>query len=171
MLNGRKCTEEMNGYTYYGPMGHSVVDYVIIPYDNLAMFSDFKVTPPRQVFENAGLVGVFDSTVPGMLCDHALLSCTWNLSPVLGHVMPQNGSVDDVTFTKYDVTDIPSSFMKSDDMIMRVNLVIQKLEAEQVNQENMDMLYDEFCAELQKEMDANLNKKTTKVVCLTNAEE
>ena len=39
MLNGRNDSEEINGFTYYGPHGQSVVDYVMISHDRLDMFS------------------------------------------------------------------------------------------------------------------------------------
>ena len=41
ILNGRKCVK--NNYTFISPLGSSVVDYCLVPYECLDKFEQFKV--------------------------------------------------------------------------------------------------------------------------------
>ncbi len=159
MLNGRNDSEEINGFTYYGPHGQSVVDYVMISHDRLDMFSGLKVTAPRQVFQEAGLVGVFDPSQPGILCDHALLSFTWDLSNVLSQESIHSGTFENSSYVKYNVADLPNDFMQNNEMLQLINDRIERMENIQNAQTSIDELYQDFCDEVKQEMNRKLSKK------------
>ena len=48
ILNGRKCTR--NDFTRVGSTGSSVVDYCLVPCDNLINFKNFMVTRAATLF-------------------------------------------------------------------------------------------------------------------------
>lgn len=68
ILNGRNFEE--NGCTFVSSRGKSVVDYIVIPYEDLDCYSKFRVTSPIDIVIHSQ--GNETKTVP----DHSILSCT-----------------------------------------------------------------------------------------------
>ncbi len=90
-----------------------------------------------------------------------MLSSTWNLSSVMekDYFQIKSRQNEDVTYTKYDVSDISSDFMMNDDTMTKINDIILKLEEAEATQNSVNKLYDVVCDEIRQEMDKKLNKK------------
>ena len=159
MLNGRN--DGVNDFTYFGHMGQSVVDYVVMPYESLEQFSNLNVKPPYQVFESAGLVGELDPSERGVLCDHALLSWVWDLTDVCGQASGQNAIEEDtgVCYTRYNTRNVPDNFLMSNEAITVIDEMITKIVRDEYTQGLMDEMYVMFCEELKSEMNEKLEKR------------
>ena len=77
LLNGRNFHN--NDYTRVGSTCCSVVDYCLIPHEKLDLFTEFRITHARELFQSSGCVGEMDprSGIP----DHSLLS--WHLKWIM----------------------------------------------------------------------------------------
>ena len=72
ILNGRNLKH--NDFTSISPRGCAVVDYCLVPYEQLEHSSDFKVIRCSNLLEDAvGIQRLGNSTIP----DHSIL--TWML--------------------------------------------------------------------------------------------
>lgn len=100
MLNGRSVFA--NDFTSYSPNGQSVVDYCVVPHESLERMSNFQVIRPRQLFEEAGCVGVIDPQCA--IPDHALL--IWEMSVAINTSV--GGPTERIlgTFTKYNLSGV-----------------------------------------------------------------
>ena len=78
VLNGRNVIT--NDLTRIGSTGCSVVDYCIVPHDQLSMYEKFKVTRASDLFELSGCVGNIDPRCG--ISDHSILSWTVTTSIV-----------------------------------------------------------------------------------------
>ncbi|VDI27419.1 Hypothetical predicted protein [Mytilus galloprovincialis] len=58
ILNGRNSLH--NDYTFISTRGSSVVDYCVLPYEQLKSFSDFTVHRTTELIKNIGMVDKFD---------------------------------------------------------------------------------------------------------------
>ncbi len=72
MLNGRKFKQ--NDYT---SKDVAVADYVLIPHEQLSLYSEFNVVRVHDLFEQAGCVGMYDPL--RSLPDHNILQCNFSL--------------------------------------------------------------------------------------------
>lgn len=71
-LNGRNTLK--NNFIFIGPQGSSVVDYCLIPYEELDDFVDFQETTESELFNSRNLLGVIDQETSHP--DHSLF--TWS---------------------------------------------------------------------------------------------
>ena len=93
VLNGRNTTKNNN--TFIGQQGHSVVDYCLIPYERLDIFTDFKVTLETDLFNSSNLLGVIDPETSHP--DHSLL--TWNFAVTTDQKGPYTMKEQDIRIT------------------------------------------------------------------------
>lgn len=137
MLNGRNST--VNDYTFISNRGLSVVDYCLVPHCGLPMFSGFKVTRPRALFENAGCVGREDPS--RSIPDHSLLE--WTLSLPSGQCRASEAlGFEPYSFVKYNTENIPAGFLADSDIRMRIAESIDRL----TDAESVEAEYEQFCA-------------------------
>ena len=163
VLNGRN--NKQNDFTSFNHRGQSVVDYGIVPYELLDAVSSFEIIRPRTLFNKAGGVSLVDPShgIP----DHAMLQWTVDLSH-LGY-QPENhhpGTADrhrkttTVSYVKYNTRNVPQDFMINAQIQEQIHELIQKLEQEQVVQDDMNEIYKQFCDSVSSEMDDKLQKRT-----------
>ncbi len=78
VLNGSAGVRVQDNYTYVSSKGKSVMDYGIVPYESLHLFSQFKVHIVLDMFMEAYTLGNIDPvhSIP----DHSLL--TWVIEGV-----------------------------------------------------------------------------------------
>ena len=82
-LNGRFCPDRDN-YTYIKGTGKSVVDYIIVPQDNLALCNDFYVETARDLINRYNIQNTLESTLPKI--NRKILSLSPNF-PVIGYII------------------------------------------------------------------------------------
>ena len=81
LLNGRNF--KSNGYTCISARGSSVVDYCLVPYENLQRYYDFEVIRARDILNRVINIETLDSAI---VPDHSLL--TWKLEVNYLHEKP-----------------------------------------------------------------------------------
>lgn len=129
MLNGRNYCK--NDFTCVSTKGLSVVDYLIVPHENLHWFSDSTVTRSKDLFTQAGCVPFTDTS--RIIPDHSCLTCSMALparSPPLQSIAQCDE--DEVSFTTFDLSIIPDHFLASDSCQTALRSCIDQLEAQQL---------------------------------------
>jgi hypothetical protein len=159
MLNGRNYIT--NDFTCIRPQGSSVVDYCVVPYEMLHMFKNFEVTKSSDLITKAGLIGSVD--VSRGVPDHSVL--TWSMAidngPWASPAIHSYNGTDTTaqTFTKYDLSDIPDTFMSNEDILLALETAITTLECSSTVQNEIDSVYVEFCETVRAEMSKSLRSK------------
>ena len=95
MLNGRSTNN--NDYTSISTKRLAVVDYVIVPYQDLQKCTNFEVLRACHLFDNAGLLGVCDPD--HNIADHLVLSWSYKLKETI--VLDTDQSNINWMFLKY----------------------------------------------------------------------
>ncbi len=145
VLNGRAGVYAQDNYTCVSSKGKSVMDYCIVPYESLHLFSQFKVHLALDMFNEACSLGNIDPvhSIP----DHSLL--TWVMDGCETFTSINNGDHNgdnfSVLFTKFDTSDIPYNFMLSEESITAIDQALEKLEQSQFTQVNIDDIFGNFC--------------------------
>lgn len=157
VLNGRQDVCIQDDFTSVSTKGLSVVDYCMVPYEALPLYNDFKVYRSRQLFEDAGCVGYVDPT--HILPDHSLLC--WDVTFPF-HVDSEDNMNDEndnmkISFTKHS-RNTPDNFLMDNETIDLIDEQIRIIETQEMTQESMDEIYDEFCVIVKSEMDTKLDK-------------
>ena len=152
MLNGRNYYK--NDFTCVSTKGLSVVDYLIVPHEDLHSFSDFSVTRSKDLFTQAGCVSLIDTS--RVIPDHSCLTCSMAL-PVGSPPRSTNQSSEEgVPITSFDLSSIPDHFLSSDPCQTALRGCIAQLEASAANQLTVDSVYAQFCDIVKHEMHAQL---------------
>ncbi|XP_053403285.1 uncharacterized protein LOC128558364 [Mercenaria mercenaria] len=139
MLNGRNFTK--NDFTSISSKGSSVVDYCIIPHEKLDIFSEISMLRVMDVINNINNVPALANT---SLPDHSILS--WKLTCNISNACNYDKcNVQPVSFDKFDVTDVPNTFLSDQESILNVNRVIEKLERSQQTQCDVDAIFSNWC--------------------------
>ena len=135
MINGRNYIH--NDFTCKDA---SVVDYMLVPHEQLHLYKEFNVKRVFDLFEMSGCVGLYDPT--RKLPDHNLLQCVIDLTD---YMCVSKLAVDDhgdkpesVAFKKYDVSDIPDGFMQGEDTMALLQQCIQRIENIHAVQQDVD---------------------------------
>ncbi|VDH92415.1 Hypothetical predicted protein [Mytilus galloprovincialis] len=105
ILNGRNT--KRNNYTYVSTRGSSVVDYCIVPYENVCRFTDFEVSTMSELMQNYNLFDSVDQCVSKP--DHSLLAWNMCLDKLTKSHRDENKSKE-TEVKKFDFSNIPSSF-------------------------------------------------------------
>lgn len=153
MLNGRNFIH--NDFT---SKDASVVDYVLVPHEQLSLCKDFKVIRAHDLFEEAGCVGLFDPL--RSLPDHNMLTWSINLTqfqcslPIHGTPTPP-----EATFRKFDMSSIPEDFLLDEDIVEQIAQTIEKLEREEDIRKNIGEAYREFCDIVNEELKNRVSNK------------
>ena len=132
-----------------------MVDYCVIPYETLGLFSDFQVIRATDLFNQAGCVGIVDPT-RAVISDHSLLRWRLNL-PGSSEDAQLNSSDQQTTQERvqYQVKVIPIDFMKDTHMDMALECLLN----EKDDQHAIDAAYGAFCDTVRSEMEAKLPRK------------
>ncbi|XP_053402567.1 uncharacterized protein LOC128557926 [Mercenaria mercenaria] len=155
ILNGRNTIT--NNFTFVGPQDASVVDYCLIPYENLSMFVDFEVLKVSDILDSTnGYSQLSKLAVP----DHSLLK--WNLSlDVVGKnyadFKPKCNMVH--TKTLYDTKHVGREFLADPEVQREVFHTIDQLESAVVSQVGLNEAYDRFVNIVHVEMSSKLEQK------------
>ncbi len=97
---------------------------------------------------------------PRIIPDHNILRWSVNLP---AQVSPGNTSVKSVTITKYDVTTVPDDLLSDPDVLSKLNQGIQRIE-NVVNQQNdLNVIYEDFCEVVTSQMNEKLNVRVIQI--------
>ncbi|CAG2255049.1 unnamed protein product [Mytilus edulis] len=155
ILNGRNSLH--NDYTFISTRGSSVVDYCVLPYEQLKSFSDFTVRRTTELIKNIGMVDKFD--LRRIVPDHSIL--TWSMS--LNFNFVDNISLNDhepVRKVKYSADNIPQDWLCDPTVITSIDNIISYLEHSETTQFAIDDMYDSFVTVMKSEMSQKLPCKT-----------
>ncbi|WAR24259.1 hypothetical protein MAR_037928, partial [Mya arenaria] len=151
ILNGRNCIK--NDYTSISTKGCAVVDYCLVPYEQLNRYEHFNLLQ-----KSTGINTLDRITIP----DHSVLQ--WTLSMTnFKNVDSINTSVVNGKLNKskiiHDRQNIPEVFMNNHDMYELLKEKINLLEADRDRQEHIDNSYTEFLDILNSQMKTHLNPR------------
>ncbi len=161
VLNGRGLSSQ-NDYTSVRRQGGvAVVDYCLVPYDSLGLFTNFEVKRANDLFEQADCLAVADPT--HSIPDHSAL--TWVMETCTPH-QRSSTAVDNVCTqppvpcTRFDTRDIPSAFMNNPQVSTAVDTLVERLRRVDDAQQAIDDIYSDFCGVVKGEMENYLPKRT-----------
>ncbi len=127
VLNGR--VQGLDNFTCISTKGTSVVDYILVPHENVNDCMVFNVIPCTELIDREGLHGLLseDSKMP----DHSILSIMINMG--LGIVPIESESNDDEVGTsfrrpRYSRKRLNEQFMQSDMARTALLKVIENIE-------------------------------------------
>ena len=150
ILNGRNNSK--NDFTCINAIGHSVVDYCIVPHESLNLCSGFQVLRARELVDLSNCISS-DGVIPAhVVPDHSLLSWNFNMT----HPLFQLNNYPDthkVTFTKYETSQVPVNFLMNPECTDLVNRWINHIKDGVQTQESMDNLYSDFVKSVSVEME------------------
>ena len=144
MLNGRIGR---NNYTCISPLGKSVVYYICVSQEKLAMCSNFEVLTMTELINDLKLLG--QTRIP----DHSLLHFCLELPFAQ---IDHSEKTDEYShkLIKYNFSEIPASFLNDEQSFVLINQTIAILESAITAQANIDLTYDNFTSLLQTEMES-----------------
>ncbi|CAG2218028.1 unnamed protein product [Mytilus edulis] len=158
ILNGRNFVN--NDYTCVSTKGCSVVDYCIVPYDNLNLFKDFCVIRANDLVTSAGfdVNGVDLKLIP----DHSLIKWSIDLNAFMSNVQPKNekDKTFSTKFEKFDFNKIPANFMNTNNIYQNICSLIENLKTVEHQQNCVNGIYDDFCKTVESEMSDKIPSKT-----------
>ncbi|CAG2197390.1 unnamed protein product [Mytilus edulis] len=158
ILNGRNFVN--NDYTCVSTKGCSVVDYCIVPYDNLNLFKDFCVIRANDLVTSAGfdVNGVDLKLIP----DHSLIKWSIDLNAFMSNVQPknENDKTFSTKFEKFDFNKIPANFMNTNNVYQNICSLIESLKTVEHQQNCVNGIYDDFCKTVESEMSDKIPSKT-----------
>ena len=145
MLNGRVGEQT---FTSISTKGKAVVDYCIVPHEQLDLYESFHVKPVTQIANE------FSLPIPPLakMSDHSVLVCTLDYQNMVA-------SHDDKSNTKYinkskryNVNNIPDDFM------VDITETIKKIENTLAVDKDIEMACNELVDLIRKEMDTHLHE-------------
>lgn len=157
MLNGRGSS---NNFTSVSVKGSSVVDYCIATHDNLCNMIDFEVVLTSQLINTSGDIRVL---APTCIPDHSLLS--WNIVSDTSSYYTKDISNEGTSYDRFDLSNVNNYFMNSHSAVLQINNVIQKLEQGFRSQNDIDLVYEDWCNVVKQNMYKDIPFKTIKSGC------
>ncbi|VDI17339.1 Hypothetical predicted protein [Mytilus galloprovincialis] len=158
ILNGRNFVN--NDYTFVSTKGCSVVDYCIVPYDNLNLFKDFCVIRANDLVTSTGfdVNGVDLKLIP----DHSLIKWSIDLNAFMSNVQPTNDKDETFStkFEKFDFNKIPANFMNTNNVYQNICSLIESLKTVEHQQNCVNGIYDDYCKTVESEMSDKIPSKT-----------
>ena len=150
MINGRIGR---NNFTSVSTKGRAVVDYIVIPYEDLTIVKDFQVhlmTDMTNTIQQQGNTRVPDHSILGIVLDLPI-QCAPNY----------NGIAHDKSIpkcTKYDTSRVPETFLRDDETLAKVQGAIERIELQLKERQDVDGAYAIFTDLLKEEMENKLRK-------------
>ena len=146
MVNGRVgCT---NDFTVIKGNSKSVVDYILLPHQNLKYCTDFRVLPVNEFLKQNNLFHLLGtrSRAP----DHSILMLDYNMEIPFNDC--NSGSIQGIKSCKYNMRTIPSDFQNNTLWSVAVSEMIEHIENMSNTQEGIDTMYTELCELVHREM-------------------
>jgi len=163
ILNGRN--NGTNDFTSISTRGSAVVDYIIVAYEELVCFQDFHVERATELVNQVcGNTGVESRLVP----DHSLLSWAFTVNERLDYTHEGGGVEQEASYVRYNLQDIPSDFMCSQDTMTSLQEAITKIEQSVTSQDSINSIYDSFCERVKNEMAEKLDNRTVRISTAAN---
>ena len=156
MLNGRIGVNE---YTHVSHRGKSVVDYVLVPYEQLLRIDSFEIRLVTDIVNELNMQG--NRKVP----DHSLLVWTFSLSDTEREVIDLEDTQvrnKHVIRPSYNVSNMPPNFLSDADSVEAIEETILKIEHGLETEGSVSSAYESFLKLLNIEMDKHLPKKHSK---------
>ena len=161
ITNGR--IEGNNNFTSISIKGKSVVDYFIIPLENISLCSSFNVMPVIDIMlENNLDTFVSERCKPP---DHSVLILRYRISSsaaddhINNDVTNDNLRSDDDLFKRYNYGTISPEFLASNSWIEVLDYLISRLENIEKYQSEIDSFYNEMLLHVFQEMDHHIDYK------------
>ena len=161
VLNGRVSPEKSNQYTFHSVRGLSLVDYFVVPHDNLVLCKDLIVESCSDIVNKLGVENQI--TPVSKLPDHCLLSLTVDMRfQVLEGINVNeynefgNNNVHKSWKRKYKVRNIPEDFLSSDNVCLALQNIIENIQCNRETQKELDEIYDNLISIIIDEMNAKL---------------
>ncbi|MEW8548010.1 MAG: endonuclease/exonuclease/phosphatase family protein, partial [Candidatus Thiodiazotropha sp.] len=152
MVNGRVGRDN---FTCISPLGKSVVDYVLIPQENLNKCLDFEVLTMSELINAFNLHGL--TKIP----DHSLVQVVLEFQSV--DVKDRDvHNVGTQRLPKFNFNDIPVSFLNDEESFDKLNQTILKIQNTISTYSNINSAYNDFTALLHSEMESKLKKHSFK---------
>lgn len=164
IANGRISQESSNKFTFHSVRGLSLVDYILVPHDNLVLCDNFNIESCTDIISKLQIQQLVSpqSRIP----DHALLSMHVKLNfraleniDGCGPTATDAGEVSCEVLPKknrYNVKRIPPNFMNSDHICAALQAVITNIECNRESQCELDNIYDNLINVLITEMNEYL---------------
>lgn len=159
ILNGR--ISDVDDYTCVSSSGVSVVDYCVVPYEQLGNFSDFQVRRASELVDTAdckSLIGP-GSRVP----DHSFISWNYSIDEGLESRIGITAQHSSLNTKKYDLNLVNSDFMSDCAGLKELRDHLTDLNTTDCTQNMVDEIFNSLVSTLQAEMDARLNVKTFEI--------
>lgn len=159
ILNGRFDPDHDN-YTCISHRGKSVVDYMFLPHEQFSLVKFFSVLTVTDLCDKLNILPCRSMPDHSILCSGFTLpyyrnheTHTKNGNKTIGHITePPNHRI----FLKHNCSSIPENFMLSDAVVQEINDIIDRIETTNLNQNNIDQIYDQVCTTYYEEMDSKL---------------
>lgn len=153
VLNGR-APGDNSGFTRIGTTGTSIVDYVIIPEEQLWMCDKMNIVSMPDVCTRL-------KTEPcPTMSDHSVLEVNWAVEVKKGNC---SDGGKPVTIKKYNYSSVPEDFMLDPNVKNQVLDAIASLENANQIMDNFNMAYQQLTSIIKDEMDKKLPKITVKL--------
>ena len=130
IVNGRNSVH--NDLTFVSPLSCSVVDYCLMPYENLCNISIFSVIRASKLATDAGVIGQVNPA--SKLPDHSVRRWSFNLDCTFSSLV-QNTSTS--IKIKYNVKNIPNDFLADGGTSEKFAHVIDEIESSKVSTKRM----------------------------------
>ncbi len=157
ILNGRNFIS--NDFTSVSQKGLAVVDYVIVPQDEL------KHCTGTEIFRARNLYDIADTYLHVSIPDHSLLK--WNMNITAQMHTPNNDSKPMPHMQSkviYDLGELlGANFMMNADVREKLKQVIQDIENQQAEQSVIDDTFRNFSVIIKEEMNSKLKPKVIKI--------
>ena len=145
VLNGR-VDPQKNNFTSVSAKGKAVVDYFAVPYTSLQYITGFEIISSSCLVNLACKdVGFEFRHVP----DHSLLKCSIE---VFGHENQNKCNIPNVSSIKFDCGTIPPGFCEDENFLSSLDEKIQKIGSSNSMQNEVNLLYNDFCEIVKNEM-------------------
>jgi hypothetical protein len=162
VVNGR-VTPQFDNWTSVSVRGSAVVDYFIVPYEQLSLCDEFKVCTAREMVEKYCDVSCITNT-RNIIPDHSILLFKSTLN-VNKNVVNTDTSLTDYgnnlkkCDARYDVQNIPSEFFNNAENSDRLLQMIENITELRNDQNEINSVYNDVCNLYYDEMKKWLKSK------------
>lgn len=149
ILNGRVTGK--NDFTHVSHRGRSVVDYVLIPHEQIIDVKSMDVCLMTETVEKFHLNGC--EKIP----DHSVL--TWEVKlPNYAHSTESRQKTETVSSIRrhYNLTNLPIDFMNNQDILQQIEQTVLKIEDILSEEHGANAAYSEFMDLIHSEMDTKI---------------
>ena len=159
VTNGR-IPEGTNDFTSISSKGTAVVDYIVVPQENMVNCYHFNVETMSEIMSKNNLEPMLSTRCKAP--DHSLLTLKYS---IYQHTSDSSSSVDEQrseesVFKKYNYGTMSTEFMKSPSWVAILDSMISRIESSLKTQSKVDELYDCMLSDIFKEMDAHIEYRS-----------